>query len=249
MEQQNKVEILGVKVDKIGLTEAVAKFNDWLSEPGQSSVATVNPEFIVAAQDDSDFRRILNQTDLATADGAGLIWAGRLLQREKLIRVTGVDLSQELLIGKCPEAKIYLLGGAPGIAEAVKEKFNQGSIVGAESGGKLKAGEWLLEENQAVIERINQSGANILLVAFGQVKQEMWLAKNLSKLSKIKIAIGVGGTFDYLSGRTKRAPLFFRRLGLEWLYRLIQEPKRWKRIWNATAMFGWLVVREKIFKK
>jgi N-acetylglucosaminyldiphosphoundecaprenol N-acetyl-beta-D-mannosaminyltransferase len=162
-----------------------------------------------------------------------------------LERVTGVDLTLELLSGKCPQAQIYLLGGAPGVAEAVKIKYARENIVSAEDGGKLLGNNNELENNQAILDRINNSGANILLVAFGQIKQEMWLAENLPKLPNIKIAIGVGGTFDYLSGRAKRPPQWLRNLGLEWLYRLIKEPKRWKRIWNATAVFSWLVFRKK----
>jgi N-acetylglucosaminyldiphosphoundecaprenol N-acetyl-beta-D-mannosaminyltransferase len=239
------MKILDIKVDEIDLPAVVSQINSWLGETDQHFITTVNPEFVVAAQKNFVFKEILNRADISTVDGSGLVWAAKFLTGEKLERVTGVDLTLELLSGKCPQAQIYLLGGAPGVAEAVKIKYARENIVSAEDGGKLLGNNNELENNQAILDRINNSGANILLVAFGQIKQEMWLAENLPKLPNIKIAIGVGGTFDYLSGRAKRPPQWLRNLGLEWLYRLIKEPKRWKRIWNATAVFSWLVFRKK----
>jgi len=239
------MKILDVKVDKRDLPSVISQISEWLSQDGQHLVVTVNPEFIVAAQKNSEFKRILNQADLSTADGSGLVWAAKFLAGEKLERVTGVDLADKLLSGVCPQAKIYLLGGAPGVAKTVQAGYTE-NVIGAEDGGKLVPNNLELENNQAAIERINASGANILLAAFGQVKQEIWLVNNLPKLPNIKVAIGVGGTFDYLSGRAKRPPKWLRNLGLEWLYRLIKEPKRWRRIWNATAVFGWLVIKNKL---
>lgn len=237
------VEILGVNVNQIGLPEIVSWINDHLEATAQNLVATVNPEFILAAQKNKAFRQILNSAELNTVDGFGLIVAGAVLKRKKLVRVTGVDLCEKLLAGSCPQAKIYLLGGADAVAETVRIKYADARIVGAESGGKLLADKWELEDNEAVIKRINDSGANLLLVAFGQVKQEMWIDGNLSKMPNIKVAIGIGGTFDYLSGKIKRAPRWLRVIGLEWFYRLYKEPKRFQRIWNATAVFSWLMLR------
>ena len=128
----------------------------------------------------------------------------------------------------------------------MKDKYPEAQIVGAEDGGKLKSGEWVLEENNKVIENINNSGANLLLVAFGQVRQEMWIDKNLPLMPGVKVAIGIGGTFDFLSGQIKRAPKWMRSLGLEWLFRLIKQPSRIGRIWNAVIVFGWKVLREKM---
>lgn len=238
------VEILGIKLNKIDLNGIIARLSGWLAEAGQKLVVTVNPEFMVMAGENPAFRAVLNNASLAIADGYGLILAGRLLRNEKLIRVTGVDLTLELLGNACPEAKIYLLGAAEGVADQVRAKFPQAKIVGAEAGGRLLPN-GRLEDNEAVINRINESGANLLLVAFGQVKQEMWLSHNLSHITSIKVGIGIGGTLDYLAGLAKRAPAWLRAIGLEWLYRLIKEPRRWKRIWNATAVFTWLVLREK----
>lgn len=240
-----KVEILGVNISNITIAETLEQINEMLSGSEGNLIATVNPEFVLASQKDIEFKNVLNSAAIATADGTGIIWAGKLLKKIKLIRVTGVDLCLELLKGKCPEAKIFLLGGASGVAETVKAKYPDTWIVGAESGGELVEATWELEDNQAVIDQINSSGANLLLVAFGQVRQEMWIAKNLDKLQNIRVAIGIGGTFDYLSGKIKRAPQFLRAIGLEWLFRLIKEPKRWRRIWNATVKFPLLIMKEK----
>ena len=242
-----KVEILGIKIDQIDLAGALDFIREKIQAGKQAQIATVNPEFVVAAQTDVEFRNILNDCELTTCDGAGLVLAAKLLRKEKLIRATGVDLTEKIL----PSGyKLFLLGGSEGSAQGVKDKFPQAQIVGAETGGKLRYDNaWILDDNEAVLERINGSGAEILLVALPQVKQEKWIAQNLPKLATVKIAIGVGGTFDFLSGKIKRAPEWLRRLGLEWLFRLIKQPHRWKRIWNATWVFAWLIIKRKIYKK
>ncbi|MFA5047661.1 MAG: WecB/TagA/CpsF family glycosyltransferase [Patescibacteria group bacterium] len=240
------MDILGVKIDNLALGDIINQINLWLKGERQHQIATVNPEFIIETLSNPEFKNVLNQTSLSTCDGAGLVWAAKTLKQQKLIRVTGVDLVEAMFRHQPTENwKFYLLGGATDIAESVKKKYSQTNIVGAEDGGRLIKNQWLLENNDQIINNIKNSGANILLVAFGQVRQEMWINKNLALLPNIKVAIGIGGTFDYLSGLVPRAPLFLRRLGLEWLYRLITNPKRFKRIWNATVKFSWLVLKEK----
>ncbi|MFA5124215.1 MAG: WecB/TagA/CpsF family glycosyltransferase [Patescibacteria group bacterium] len=243
------MQILGIKIDELNQSQVLTRIGEWLADEGQHQVATVNPEFVVMAQDYPDFQNLLNQTALNTCDGFGLVLAAKLLYRRRLPRVTGADLSRELLAGKLPTAKIYLLGGAPGVAEATRTKFVFTGIVRAEDGGKINPDGKRLERNEAVIERINASGANILLVAFGQVKQEIWIKENLDRMPGIKVAIGVGGTFDYLAGKIRRAPYCLRFIGLEWLYRLIIEPRRIGRIWRATVVFSRLAIKEKFKNK
>lgn len=237
-------EILGIEISELDMKETIARINELLSGDSAGIIATVNPEFIIAARRDDEFRAILNHAEIATADGMGVVIAGLILKRRKLPRVTGADLSRQLLGGACPEARIFLLGGKEGIADQVRTKYLNSWIVGAESGGELNENDWELQDNDSVIDRINASRANTLLVAFGQVRQEKWINKNLSRMPNVRVAIGVGGTLDYLSGNVRRAPGFMRALGLEWLYRLAMEPKRWKRIWNATAVFGGLLIKE-----
>lgn len=233
-----KIEILNVKIDQINLTECLNKISEFLTSSKQNYIVTVNPEFVVEAQQNQEFKNVLNNADLATCDGIGLVWASG----GKLKRVTGVDLTEALL--KQIDCRIFLLGGEGGSAQKLAQNHSL-KIVGAERGGKIDQSTWLLDDNNEIIEKINQSGANVLLVGFGQVKQEMWLSQNLAKMPNIKAAIGVGGTFDYLSGNIKRAPRPIRQAGLEWLFRLFTQPHRLGRIFNATFMFFWLF----LFKK
>ncbi len=240
-----KVGILDVNVDLIDLAGTLNKISDWLKKDGQHIIATINPEFIMAAQANPEFKKILNEADICVCDGVGLVWAGRRLAGVKLKRVTGVELVESLLIPSSQfpvtSSRIYLLGSSEGVAKAVAKKYPDADIVGAESGGRLSADNRALTDNEAMIEKINASGANILLVAFSQVKQETWIKNNLVKMPKVKVAVGVGGTFDYLSGKIKRAPKWLRAIGLEWLFRLIVQPQRFRRIFNATIKFGFLV--------
>ena len=235
-----KAEILGVKIDNIGLTETLNKISDFLIAGGQHYIVTVNPEFIVEAQKKQEFKNILNGADLAVCDGVGLV----LASLGKLKRVTGVDLSEELLKGKIKSAKIFLLGGGEESTRILMDKYPQ-AVVGAKRGGIVNNQTFILDNNEIILKKINESGADVLLVGFGQVKQEMWISRNFNKLPNIKVAIGVGGTFDYLSGSIKRAPKPLRLIGLEWLFRLMTQPQRFGRIFNATVRFLWLVVFKK----
>lgn len=241
-----KIKILGVKIDDTNLDQVIDKISGWINAEKQNKIFTINAEFILEAQKNPDFKDTLNKSDLNTCDGSGPMWAGKFLHGQKLTRVTGVDLTAKLLESKIPNLKIYLLGGAEGVAQAVRNKYLDAQIVDAESGGKLKADIWELEKNNEVTNRINGSGANLILVAFGSPGQELWIDRNLPLMPGIKVAIGIGGTFDFLSGQIKRAPIWMRKLGLEWLFRLIRQPSRIGRIYNAVIVFGWKVLREKI---
>lgn len=237
-----KIEILGVYLDQIDMTGTIEKISAWLRDEKQRFVVTVNPEFIVAAQKRQEFKDVLNKADIAICDGVGLLVASG----GKLTRVTGVDLTEKIFSINSAETKIFLLGGYNDVAKKLKDKYPNANIVGAESGGLIDWQSWMLRDNEQIVNKINESGANILLVAFGQVKQEMWIAKNLTKMPNVKVAVGVGGTFDYLSGAIKRAPAWMRAVGLEWLFRVAREPRRIGRIWNAVVIFNWLIIRNKI---
>lgn len=230
------INILGVRIDNISLEESLKKIDDFLNSPGQYYITTVNPEFIVEAQKNEKFKEVLNGSSLSICDGFGLV----LVTGGKLKRVTGVDLSAEILKGKITSSKIFLLGGAGDSVKALMAKYPQ-TVLGAATGGIVNKNNWLLDNNEIIVSKIKASGANTLFVGFGQVKQEMWLSRNLDKLPNVKVAIGVGGTFDYLSGNIKRAPKFLRSIGLEWLFRLFTQPKRIGRIFNATIKFLWLL--------
>ncbi|MFA6321852.1 MAG: WecB/TagA/CpsF family glycosyltransferase [Candidatus Buchananbacteria bacterium] len=246
----DKVEILGVKIDNLSLQEVLAKCETFLNSENQHYIVTPNPEFLVMAQKNKRFKEILNFADLAVADGIGLIYAASFLGK-KLVRVTGVDLVWWLSeLAEQNNCSVYLLGGeeivAAKTAENLKQNFPNLIIAGAESGGYIADPQ---VDDMDLLERINDTQPKILFVAFGQVKQEEWIYSHLDKLPSVKLAIGVGGTFDYLSGSINRAPAIIRQLGLEWLYRLIYEPSRWKRILNAVIIFPLMVAKQKIFKR
>lgn len=235
------IVILGVKIDNLKKSEVLEKIKFFLKSEQQHHIVTPNPEFLVAAQKDEKFKKILNEADLAIPDGTGLVFAS-WLQKDKIKqRITGADLIDDICkIAEQNLCSIYFLGGEQDVAkktaENLKQKFQNLMIAGTQDG--MPAG-------QTNLELIKNSSPDILLVAFGQVKQEKWIKDNLTKLPSVKIAIGVGGAFDYISGKIKRAPKIFKSLGLEWLFRLIVEPKRWRRIYNAVIKFPILVIKEK----
>jgi N-acetylglucosaminyldiphosphoundecaprenol N-acetyl-beta-D-mannosaminyltransferase len=239
--------LLGVPVDAVDLAAALAQIGVWLSAPSQEKtchVVTVNPEFVMAARRDPVFAGVLEQADLATADGVGIVLAGRVLGVPVGSRVTGVDLTEGLAALRHPEARLFLLGAGPGVAaeagDRLRERYPGVEIVGTLSGSPDDAafGE---------IERLlDATQPTVLLVAFGHPRQDLWIARHRDALARhgILVAIGVGGTFDYLSGRVPRAPRWLRRVGLEWLYRLARQPWRWRRQ-LALPHFVLLVARER----
>lgn len=242
--------ILGVKVDNLTRKETLEKINQFLISSDQHYITTPNPEIVLWAQKDEEYQDILNYADLAVADGTGLVLASILFfgwKRRIKNRIRGVDLVEWLCqIKQNSNVKFFLLGGGEGTAQLaadkIKEKCPRLKISGAFTGPRINTGGWPInnqekEINCEIIEQINQVQPEILLVGFGAPKQEKWINNYLTQISSVKVAIGVGGTFDFLSGKIKQAPKIWQKAGLEWLWRLIQEPKRIRRIFNATIIF------------
>lgn len=218
----------------------MAKITRFLNEDKLHQIATVNPEFVMASQKDTEFRNILNSVDLAVPDGIGLQWAAKFLHLPIGERITGVDLTWEIAkLAAEGGYSIYLLGAKEGIAAQVAQKlkiiYPNLTIAGVYAGSP---------EEEGIAAKINQTKADILLVAFGAPKQEKFIFQNRHKLT-VKLAMGVGGTFDYIAGTVSRAPKWMRVIGLEWLYRLICQPKRFGRIITATIIFPLAVLRSK----
>lgn len=237
---QSMAKILGIKIDKVSFSETMAKIAAFLMVDEIHQIATVNPEFLVTARGDEPFRNILNNTDLNVPDGFGLQCASWFLGQKIGERITGVDLTWEICKLAAEKGySVFFLGGAEGIAEKAAHRIKllnpSLKIVGTHAGSP---------EEEGIIDLINNTSPDILLVAFGAPKQEKFIFNNKEAL-KVKLAIGVGGTFDYIAGIVPYAPLWMRRIGLEWLYRLVTQPKRWKRVLNATVVFPWLVLKSK----
>jgi N-acetylglucosaminyldiphosphoundecaprenol N-acetyl-beta-D-mannosaminyltransferase len=245
------IYILGIRIDNVTYPDALARVQEFLCERGLHQIATVNPEFVVMAQRDAEFRRVLNACALNVPDGVGLLWAARHLKTPLRERVTGQELVERIsAVAADSGARVFLLGARSGIAERaaaeLKTRYSrsaQGGAQGLEIGG-CYAGSPAPEEEDGIVARINASGARILFVAYGPPKQELWIARNAAQLKNIAVAMGVGGTFDTLAGIAPRAPRWMREAGLEWAYRLLREPTRLKRQ-MSIPYFMWLVMKYK----
>ncbi len=230
-EQLSSVYVLGVRVDRV-TQQQVLDHVDSLIEDYRASqqqalcqqLITVNPEFVMAAQHDPFFRQCINEAALAMPDGIGVVWAARYLGKPTPERVTGVDMLVDL---SKQGYRLYLLGAAPGVAEAAGERL-QVLAPGLQIAGAY-AGSPALAEEDEIIERVRVAQADVLCVAYGAPAQDVWIRRNLARLP-VAVAMGVGGSFDFLTGRQQRAPRMMQKLGLEWLYRLYREPWRWRRM-------------------
>ncbi len=239
-----RIRILGVAIDNITEDEAVERIASFIAERGPRHVVTVNPEFVMEARRNSAFRRVLHAADLATPDGAGLLLAARLQGQRFHERVTGIELTERLAAEAAQRGwRIFLLGAAPGVAEqaaAVLQQRNPGLVIaGCYAGSPLPADE---PHIRAMIAAMRP---DILLVAYGHPKQDLWIARN-QPLMRVPVAIGVGGTFDEIAGIVPRAPAWLHRLGLKWVYRLYLQPWRWRRIMVAVPLFLLAVLWEQL---
>lgn len=246
----NNIEILGVKIDNLTKAEIIKKIQGFLNNNKNNYLVTINPEFIIEATKDTGFKNILNEADLKVVDGFGLILAAWLKGKNIKKRLAGSDLTLEICrLAEQNNCSVFLLGGfgntAQLAADNLKKQFPKINIVGAEEGTIYP---FFDNENSQLLARINIAKPAILFVAFGHPKQEKWIKENMTKIPSIRLAMGVGGTFDYLAGKTPRAPHFMRNLGLEWLFRLILQPWRVKRIFNAIFVFLWLVIWKDVLR-
>jgi N-acetylglucosaminyldiphosphoundecaprenol N-acetyl-beta-D-mannosaminyltransferase len=237
------LNILGIPVHAVTTAEALQQVRCFMSEPRLHQIATVNPEFVMAAQQDAAFRYVLRQADLCLPDGVGLLFASRWMGRPLPERVAGSEFIYDLAELAAEEGwSLFLLGAAPGVAEeaaAVFQRFYPGlRVAGSYAGSPDPA------ENDAIVQRINDSGAQLLYVAYGAPAQDRWIERNRYTLTHVRVAMGVGGALDFVSGRAVRAPEWVQNLGLEWLDRLIRQPWRWRRM-LALPRFAWQVIMER----
>lgn len=237
------IEILGCRVDGLGLTEAVERIGELAAGSRPSLVVTLGTEMVVEAQRNERFRRTIDEAALSLCDTIGLLCASRLRRGPLRMRVTGVELVERLArLSASGGPALFFLGGAPGVAEraagVLRERYPGARIAGTHQGYFSEA------ETAAVLDEIRRSGAAIVCAGLGSPKQELWLAEHLAA-SGAAVGIGVGGSFDVLSGSVRRAPKLLRRFGVEWLYRLVREPRRWRRQ-LALPRFALLVLGESI---
>ncbi|MBM3231549.1 WecB/TagA/CpsF family glycosyltransferase [Candidatus Peregrinibacteria bacterium] len=235
------VSLLGVHIDPVTAEAAQDRILSMLSEAGKRHVVTPNNEMLVEASHNAEFRDVLNNAALRLPDSTGLLIAARMSGQEFPSRVPGVDCVEQVCTRLDSGHGVFFLGGREGVggraSEILKKKNPDLRVAGVYEGSPSQA------ECDAIIAKINASGAHLLLVAFGAPAQDLWIAETLLRLTTVRVAMGVGGTFDFIAGRIRRAPKLLRVLGLEWLWRLVLQPKRIGRIWNAVVVFPLLVLR------
>ena len=237
-----RLTILGLPLDGITYDEWLTQIERWVKDrSGLHHVCTLNPEFTVIAQHDDNFRHILQRAALCVPDGVGMLWAARRKGQDLPARVTGADgLSQIAQRAAETGWRIFFLGAAPGVAARAADAL-QASHPGLQIAGTLSGSPAPAEEDE-LVQQINASGADLLFVAFGAPTQDQWIARNSTRLD-VAMAMGVGGAFDFLAGEVPRAPYGMRRLGLEWLFRLLRQPWRWRRMLRLPR-FVLAVLRE-----
>ncbi|PDW04136.1 WecB/TagA/CpsF family glycosyltransferase [Candidatus Viridilinea mediisalina] len=241
--------VLGVPIDNLTMDEALARCDEFISDGRATGrtyqIATVNADFVVNSLHDPELQRILQEADMSTADGMPLVWGSRLLGGALPGRVTGADMVPALARRAAEKGySIFFLGARPGVAAkaaALLQQRNPGlKVAGVYSPPPAS----LFEMDRTALDLITQAQPDILLVAFGNPKQEKWIRMHAPELP-VPLAIGIGGTLDMIVGVTRRAPPWMQQVGLEWLYRMAQEPRRlFKRYLHDFAYFGYFFLQQ-----
>lgn len=235
-----RVFVLGVPVDTVTTADVLRLVRAFIAERQVAQVVTVNVEYVMAARGNPEFRATLRKATLATADSAGVLWA---LRRQGIVlpyRVGGSDLLWSLCLQAAEFGhRVFFLGGAPGVAEATATRLQRAyprlQVAGTYAGSPRP------EEEASIVHLIRRSRTDILFVAFGAPRQDLWIARNLPATGA-SCALGVGGSMDYIAGTAVRAPVWMREHSLDWLWRLVRQPWRWRRM-LALPRFAWLVWR------
>lgn len=245
-EARERVDLGGVLIDRVDGDTAVDRIRGFLQSGKLNQIVTVNLDFVAIARRDADFRETLNAAELAVADGMPLVWASRLGAEPLPRRLTGVELVDECCrVAAETGTSVFLLGAAPGIADSAADKL-RARFPGLRVAGVYAPpfGPLTPEENERILGRITAARPDFLFVALGAPQQDVWIRANRHRLD-VPVAMGVGCVLDLLAGKVSRAPSWMQRSGLEWLFRLGQEPGRlWRRyILDDIPTLFWLVGR------
>lgn len=237
-------KLFNLEIDNLTLLEALEKIDDLIASGGCHHVVTANPEILYRALSDKGLYETIEQASLVTADGQGVLLAGKLLDQPFKARVTGIDLAEALCATSGERGhKIYFLGGKEGISKkaqmAILRRYPNANIVGEHHG-------YFKNDIEPLLADLREKQPDILLVAMGSPYQEEFILR-YQKLLNIPVAIGVGGTLDVFSGEVKRAPELVQTLKLEWAYRILSDPKRWRRT-LVLPKFVLAILKEK-YKK
>ncbi len=239
-----QADVLGIHIDTLTMDGTLDRVRQFIADGSVRRIVTANPEMIYASQFDDKLKHLINSADIVTPDGEGVVWAARLLGFPIQERVTGIDLLLAILpIAAQSGWRLFFLGGAPGVAHTAAKR-----VMEQHPGLKVKHHHGYfsgIEEEGQVIEQIKSFKPHLLFVGLGAPRQEFWIAEHCSELA-VPVSVGVGGSFDVLSGGVKRAPVLAQKLKLEWLVRLIRQPRRIKRQ-LVLPKFVFRVLRQKIF--
>ncbi|WP_273367203.1 WecB/TagA/CpsF family glycosyltransferase [Alicyclobacillus herbarius] len=237
------IHVLGVRFDLMPRTHVVEQILGWMAEGTRRMVVTAGPELVMQSLSDAKLQRILHVADLVTPDGIGIVWAARRMGLRGVERVTGVELVEDLLataLERKQPLRVFILGATPSALSACLKTFRRRYPECEFAGhhGYFETAEW-----PQILAEIERFRPNLWLVGLGQPRQEKLIFEYLKDLPPC-VGIGVGGSIDVWGGTLKRAPAWIRRLNLEWLYRLLRQPRRWRRQ-LALPRFAWRVVRSK----
>lgn len=236
-----RFDILGVPVDDVTMTAALEFVDACVCRPSQPAcIVCANPEKVYTLRANAGLRPFFRSADLVIADGVGFVLAARILNGRKLDRIAGADLMQSICsVAPARGYRIFLYGGSPYVnrraAEILEQRHPGIQVVGREH-GFVPAG-----EIDKVIERINATRPDILFVALGSPRQELWIQENIRRLN-VKVIEGIGGTLDVIAGTVRRAPLWMQAIGLEWFFRLLRQPSRARRQLNLVRFVAELIV-------
>jgi N-acetylglucosaminyldiphosphoundecaprenol N-acetyl-beta-D-mannosaminyltransferase len=226
-----RVELGGILVDQVDLESAVARIDEFVRSGRPHQIVTVNLDFLSIADTNDTFRETLNDADLAVADGMPLVWLSRLKGTPLAERVAGVELVTESCRLAAEQGRsVFLLGAAEGVADAAAKRLQE-MYPGLQIAGTYSPpiGPLTLRATNRIVRMIQEAQPDFLFVALGAPRQDLWIRNNLAQL-QVPVAMGVGCSFDVLAGSVRRAPLWMRRAGLEWAFRMVQEPQRlWRR--------------------
>ena len=236
-----------LEIDPVTFVEALEKIAELVEGREGGAVFTPNVDHIVKAERHADFRRAYSRADLSLADGMPLVWASRLLGSPLPEKVSGSDLAVPLMRLAAERGwRVYLLGGGPGVAEEARKSLTRevgAVVVGTDS--PVIGPDGTDERSEQTLERLTAANPDLVLVAFGAPKQELWIDRFAEQLGPA-VAMGVGGSLDFITGQVKRAPAWMSRAGLEWLFRLLQEPRRmWRRYLVEDPVFLVIVARSR----
>ena len=230
-----RINILGVGFDNVTMDEALARGEELLCSEGAHYVVTPNPEIVETCRADAAANAAVNGADLVLPDGIGIVYGAKILHQPLRGRVPGIEFGTGM-IERCAKLgkSVYLLGAKPGVAEQAAENLKNrfpGLVIAGTHDGYFK-------EDAPIAAEIKASGADMALVCLGAPKQERWMAAHQGRVHGLMIGVGAG--FDFFSGNVKRAPLWMQKHSLEWLYRLMQDPKRlFQRYWSTNLKFIW----------